>query len=56
MTIVGIIIGVVLSVALYYVFGPIGGFILAAVVFGMIFSTHQRTKAIYSDMTLIKER
>lgn len=56
MTWVGMIIGVVLSVVLYYFFGPLGGLIFAAVVFGMIYSTHQRTKEIDSDIRLIKER
>ncbi len=53
MTIVGSVIAIVLSLSSYFV-GPYGGLIVLVVMFGMIFSTHMRVKAVHADLQKIK--
>jgi len=55
-TIVGAIIGILLALFFNLLFGPAGGIVTLGLVFGLIFSTHQRNKMIYDDLQLIKQK
>jgi cell division protein FtsB len=55
-----IIAGTVLAIGLIFaftvVFGPYGAWVLIALLFGLVLSTHQRNKQIYDDLQKIKQK
>lgn len=54
------ILGAILSFVLIYLFagmmGEFGAFIVIAVIFGMVFSTHLKIKEMHEDLQKIKKR
>lgn len=56
MTILGTVIGIILTLVLSFFIGPFAGLLMIAVMFGLVFSTHQKNKLIYEDLQMIKEK
>ncbi|WP_438445357.1 hypothetical protein [Gorillibacterium sp. sgz5001074] len=56
MTIFGIILAIIVTIGLTMMMGPYGGMLILAVLFGMVFSTHLRTREMQKDLLLIKEK
>ncbi|BBH19243.1 hypothetical protein Back11_05880 [Paenibacillus baekrokdamisoli] len=56
MTILGTILAIILAIGFTVVIGPFGGLLLIAIIFGLVFSTHQRNKRIFDDLQRIKEK
>lgn len=56
MAIFGMVVGIILTLALSFFMGPFGGLFMFAVMFGLVFSMHQKNKLIYEDLQMIKEK
>jgi hypothetical protein len=56
MAIFGTIAAVILSVLFMMLLGPYGIIVLLSLIFGMVLSTHMRTKEIQNDLQRIKEK
>lgn len=56
MTILGIVIAIILTYLLLMIIGPYAVIFMVAVLFGLVFSTHQKNKLIYEDLQKIKEK
>jgi hypothetical protein len=56
MVIVGIVVAIGLTLAFTTFLGPYGAFLLIAILFGLVLSTHQRNKRIYEDLQKIKQK
>lgn len=56
MTIIGTLFAIVAAIILTIFFGPYGILVLISITFGLILSTHNRTKEIHSDLQIIKEK
>ncbi|MBD8497242.1 hypothetical protein [Paenibacillus arenosi] len=54
MALLGIVIAIGISFLFVYIAGPIGSVVVPAIMFGLIFSTYMRTKAIEEDVKAIK--
>lgn len=56
MVIFGTIAAILLSILLTMFLGPYGVIVLLSLIFGMVLSTHLRTKEIQNDIQKIKEK
>lgn len=56
MTILGTLIAIVAAIILTIFLGPYGILVLISITFGLILSTHIRTKEIQSDLKIIKAK
>ncbi|MCR8845633.1 hypothetical protein NQ117_18270 [Paenibacillus sp. SC116] len=54
MALLGIVIAIGISFISVYIAGPIGGVVVPAIMFGLVFSTYLRTKEIQEDLKMIK--
>jgi hypothetical protein len=50
------VLGIILAYGFSIVIGPSGGLLLIAIIFGLVYSTHQKNKKIYDDLQRIKEK
>lgn len=55
-TIFGTIVAIIAAIALSILLGPYSAIVILVIIFGLIFSMHQRNKEIYEDIQRIKEK
>jgi len=55
-TIIGAILGMGLLLLFTFLFDSLGQILFLGLIFGMMFSNHQRNKTMYKDLQLIKEK
>lgn len=49
-------LGIILAIALIFIFEEVGIYVIAAIVFGFVFSSHMKNKQILKDLKKIKEK